>query len=843
MKTKNTLFLLSFLSIQFVNAQNLQWTPRGIGGGGALFAPSINPVNDNEFYMGCDMSELFHTTDFGNTFSQEHFQTIQGGHNSTMRFTMFVNIRYCIDYSGYIPQPVKSTTNGTTWDLLPGNPDPSEETYTIHVDYNQPNHILISYYSKIYFSNDGGNSFTLIYTAANIGSGVLVGGVFFDGNNIYIGTNDGLIISNDNGISFSVANIAGIAAGEAIFSFAGAKQGSITRFFCVTADPNDIYVGIPGSDYWGFIKGVYSLDYGSGNWISKLNGININTDFLMYVSMAQNNINVAYLAGSNSNGEPNVMKTETAGTLWAHVFNTTNNQNIFTGWCGYGGDRGWGYAECAFGFAVASNNSNKLLFTDFGFVHTSSNGGATWKQSYLSTADQNPMGATTPVFKSYHGNGLENTTCWNMLWPDPTHLFSAFSDINGVKSDDGGITWKMAGATTLNSTYYFQKHPSNGKLYAATSSIHDMYQTTRLTDAIIDPGDGDIMFSANNGQSWLQLHDFNHPVIWTAIDPNNFNRMYASVIHYAGGVGEGGIWMTNDLQNNSTSVWTKLANPPRTEGHPLTIKVLNDGTLVCSYSGRRNSSGIFTNSSGVFKMNPGSSTWTDVSDAGMLYYTKDLVIDPFDANQNKWYACVWSGWGGAPNGLGGLYKTTNRGQTWTRIFSGADRVSSITFSPTNQNEIWMTTETDGLWHCININNASPTFTQITSYPFRQPERVFYNPYNSNELWVTSFGNGMKMANLSATSVEEISTDDNDVEIFPNPISEKFRVLCKESFGQSLKFNVQRLEILNLMGVKVLDENISGKNQTEINVSRFPKGIYLVKIFFDDKIIIRKIVLK
>lgn len=832
MKTNRLIILLIVLATQ-VTAQNLQWNSRGVGGGGALFAPSINPVNDNEFFVGCDMSELFHSTDFGNTYTQEHFQTIQGGHNSTIRFTSFVNVRYCIDYSDYTPQPVKSTTNGTTWNLLPGNPDPSEETYSIHVDYNQPNHVLISHYNQVYFSSNGGTNFNLIHTAANSGAGCLVSGTFFDGNNIFIGTNDGLIVSTDNGNIFSVVNVAGIAAGEVIFSFAGAKEGNTLRFFCLTADANDIYVGIPGSDYWGLVKGVYSLDYGSGNWISKMNGININNDFLMFVGMAQNDIDIAYLAGSNSIGEPNVMKTINAGTSWTHVFNTSNNQNIYTGWCGSGGDRGWGYAECPFGFAVAPNYANKLLFSDFGFIHVSSNGGVTWKQAYLSTSDQNPMGGTTPVFKDYHSNGLENTTCWNMLWSDATHVFSAFSDINGIKSDDGGITWKMAGATSLNSTYYFLEHPTNEKLYAATSSIHDMYQTTRLTDAIIDPGDGDIVFSANNGQSWQQVHDFNHLVMWLALDPNNSNKMYASVVHYAGGVGEGGIWMTSDLQNNSSSIWTKLANPSRTEGHPFTIKVLNDGTLVCSYSGRRNAAGVFTNSSGVFKMNAGSSTWTDVSDAGMLYYTKDLVIDPYDASQNTWYACVWGGWGGPPNGLGGLYKTTNRGQSWTRIFSGADRVSSITFSPTNQNQIWMTTETDGLWRSTNINAATPSFTQITSYPFRQPERVFYNPYNSNEMWVTSFGNGMKVTNLTSTEVEEVNLNEQ-IEIFPNPVSDKFTV-------SGLQFPVE-LKVYDVLGNEIFFETISTAN-CQLSTANWLRGIYFLKVFSEGKMAVKKIILE
>ena len=44
---------------------------------------------------------------------------------------------------------------------------------------------------------------------------------------------------------------------------------------------------------------------------------------------------------------------------------------------------------------------------------------------------------------------------------------------------------------------------------------------------------------------------------------------------------------------------------------------------------------------------------------------EDIVIDPHDATRSTWYACVFSGWGGVaggpPNGLGGLYRTTNRG--------------------------------------------------------------------------------------------------------------------------------------------------------------------------------------
>jgi len=59
--------------------------------------------------------------------------------------------------------------------------------------------------------------------------------------------------------------------------------------------------------------------------------------------------------------------------------------------------------------------------------------------------------------------------------------------------------------------------------------------------------------------------------------------------------------------------------------------------------------------------------------------------------------------------------------------------------------------TDGLWHTSNIHAASPVFTRVASYPFRQPERVFFNPYNTSEVWVTSFGNGLMVGNLGGTA--------------------------------------------------------------------------------------------
>jgi hypothetical protein len=286
------------------------------------------------------------------------------------------------------------------------------------------------------------------------------------------------------------------------------------------------------------------------------------------------------------------------------------------------------------------------------------------------------------------------------------------------------------------------------------------------------------------------LHDFADPVIWLTLDPNVANKMYACVIHSV----NGGIYVSSNINLGAASTWTKLSNPPRTEGHPYNIHVLNDGTLIAVYSGRRNAAGTFIASSGVFKSTNGGTSWTDISDAGMFYWTKDLIIDENDPAQNTFYCCVFSGWGGPPNGLGGIYKTTNRGTSWTKINS-SDRVESCTINPNNANEMYFSTESEGLWMTSNLNVASPVFSKVTNYPFMHPVRMIFNPFNENELWVTSFGNGLKLGLLDNCSapvnliVSGVTSTTGTVTWDEVPSADSYRVTRKVTGGGTFNTNV------------------------------------------------------
>jgi photosystem II stability/assembly factor-like uncharacterized protein len=517
-----------------------------------------------------------------------------------------------------------------------------------------------------------------------------------------------------------------------------------------------------------------------------------------------------------------VLQSVDAGGTWNNVFKTSNNQNIATGYCGANGDLGWTWAGLLFGINVCPKNSSVLLISDFGFVHKTTNAGANWKECYTKIENQNPENNATPKNKDYKSAGdINQVSIWQTYWVDSNIIWQCASDIKAVRTTTKGALWNFNyTGHTENTAYRVAKNISNNTLYMATASIHDLYQSARLTDAILDATNntGAIKYSTDNGATWLMMHDFSNIVCWVATDPNNANKLYASVVNSTDG--NGGIWVTNNANLNAGATWTKLANPPRTEGHPNNIFVLNDGKVVVSFNARRAPG--FTTSSGVFLYDATFNTWTDKSDNAMQYWTQDMTIDPNDASQNTWYACVYEGWGNAnTQGIGGLYKTTNRGTTWTRIWSSV-RCMSATVAPTNANEIYVSTETEGLYYTNNASSATPIFTQ-TNFPYRNVLRTFFNPFIANEIWVNTFGGGAWASSTIANNINNLKPNFN-IAIYPNPAS---AFLIIDVLANENAFYAYR--IFDINGKQIMHNKITS-NKTQIDLSAINNGEYLMKLF-------------
>jgi len=821
MRLNYAVLLCVFTSITTLAQVPTQWGSRGIGGGGAMFALSLNPTRDEEFFAGCDMSELFHSTNGGQSYSIVPFLQANGNHNSTVRFTNVAGLLYTINYkmNGVLDHivPAKSTDGGMSWSILPGTPDESEETRTINVDFEHPDRIVVSTYGTISASLDGGATFKTIHTAANNGAGNVVGGVFFDGDHILIGTNDGLLESKNGGTTFALATTAGIPSTETMWSFAAGKTGSTVQCICLTAT-SDVFVGHNPWEYSGFITNVYTLSDGPTKTWVKRTAI-ANGESPMYCSMAWNNASTMYIGGNAANA-PMIKKSIDGGASWTPVFLASNNMNIATGWSGSGGDRAWSFGESVFTLAVAPYNANVVMFGDYGFLHRTTDAGGTWSQVYTNPVTSHTVGQPTPRRAYYKSIGLENTSCWSLCFASAMTIIGCYTDIKGTISTDGGSSWSFDYTGHDANTMYRCVRDKNAVLFAATSNIHDLYQSTRLADAQLNANDamGKVIKSTDLGHTWTDVHAFGHPVYSVALDPSNERIAYASVVHSQ----QGGIYVTKDLEKAGASTWTKLPAPSRTEGHPACLTVLKNGNVLCTYSGRRVSGApTFTQSSGCFLYNSVAGTWKDVSDPNMQWWSKDVVVAASDPTENTWYVAVFSGWGGPANGKGGLYRTSNAGTSWKKIFD-ADRVTSCTIDPENSNLIYATTEVEGLWYTVNGTSETPTWLRDQNFPFRQPERVYINPFDHAEVWVTTAGNGLRVGrNAPATAVDDVRNEAPiEITIAPQPAGATCRVIVRDP-----SIIISAIVLRNATGSEVVRTT-----ESTIDLTSLAQGVYSVDVY-------------
>jgi photosystem II stability/assembly factor-like uncharacterized protein len=247
------------------------WSSRGPGGGGAFFSPSFSPYNSNELYTVSDMSGLYHSTNLGQSWSVADFRQIQGGPASQVQFTSNPNILYTLDYSdnssgGSSTAPTESTDGGATWHQVSGWNGSDDQALSLFANPASTTQLLVTDYGNLFFSNNSGQSFTQVFTDTT-GQGCWVGGVFWAGNNIYVGTDAGLLVSTNGGGSFSMSTAMGLPSGSSILSLAGAQQNGVTRLVCITANSSDVFNGLEtGSIPPGSYSGTFTLTPGQSSW-------------------------------------------------------------------------------------------------------------------------------------------------------------------------------------------------------------------------------------------------------------------------------------------------------------------------------------------------------------------------------------------------------------------------------------------------------------------------------------------------------------------------------------------------------------------------------------------------
>jgi len=190
-------------------------------------------------------------------------------------------------------------------------------------------------------------------------------------------------------------------------------------------------------------------------------------------------------------------------------------------------------------------------------------------------------------------------------------------------------------------------------------------------------------------------------------------------------------------------------------------------------------------------------TYNNIADE----YLKQYGASTFNANFDTIFYCVMKKFLTPSNGL--PIDLSKAGDTYTRDFNyefqGDYRLPKDAIDPIN-----LSTE-----HSVeNFNNIFLVYW-IQDY---QTKEVFQAGSNST----------------NSVGLPNVETKDNRIAVYPNPVRNLLNIQSQN--------NVQRIEIFNLMGQKVIDTH-----DTEINTSDLTSGVYVVRVATDKGIATSKFV--
>ena len=831
----STLFFWSIATTLLAqNPDTAYFSSHGPGGGGYTYVPVISPHNPELIFMNCDMAGVYRSDDGGDQWHLLPYLQLVSKNKGKIQFcshpdTLYTLRRQRLNTTDpyWRSEPVISSDGGYNWQVLP---DPaSSGLHRLEADPNSCRRLIANEYNRLFFSNDGGQNWSEVFHPAD--DNVCLGGVFWDGPNIFVATNHGLLVSKDNGENFNIENHPGLPE-TGIYQLSGVKNNGLIQLYAIPVPASEQYAWLDVLEYRGKLKGLFRLDYSPGATWQNLRQ-NIPEAFeIAWVEPVRNHPNTIWLAAASADDQPQIFKSMNAGQSWQAMLDFSGNANIATGWAGENGAFWLTFNGAALGLAADPNNPDHVLFSD-GNGHRSKDGGLSWQATYVQPDSRNTPGQAAQIDKYYKSSGLDVTTAHQVFWNGPNAMYVCNTDIGQTFSQDGGVHWTFSrnlfhdwGPLANNNWYRMVRQASSGHLLAAIAGINDFYQDGRLSDEQLDQVPGLVARSTDGGMHWDTVFNFGHGVVWIENDKLLPQRLYASVAHSTAG----GIFMSDD---NGAS-WVKLPAPPRTEGHPYNLISLNDGSLLATFAARETGTGSeLSESSGVFLLPPGSNIWQDRTAPEMRFFTKDICVDPHDPAQNTWYATVWGRYSVfSPNpdthsGKGGLYKSNDRGQNWVRIYAD-EQAQNLSFHPDNPDLAFLCLENNGLFACSNLRSNQPEFRRLENFPFWRPKRTFFNPYNVQELWVCTMGGGIWK---TALTPEMVGTDAlpmlSGISLYPNPATTDF----------SLNINVLQagnygVELIGLHGHVLSSRQMqlaTGKQVLAYNLLNQAPGVYFVRI--------------
>lgn len=727
------------------------YKPLGVGGGGAMSGVAISPYS-NLWFVGTDMGTLFRSTDLGLSWLPvNHLQAVFNSDLPRAVSPGFSSDGETVFHASRGITPKRSLDGGLTFSAISMNLSSGEYIKYWHSHSSNEDFIYSGTNKGLLVSENKGVSWT---RASGITEETLGSFIDYSTNTFYQATANGIWKSTNNAKTFTKVFT---PSGIKIRQFTGGRDSNGVTFSF--SDNN-------GTSACGWAN-AYLSDWGQTSINNTMNtcgyvwtadaSLNFTRTSQVvgdHLKMAENDSRTIYVTGGKSwirQYGTKVHVSKDKGATWNLKLHQMNwDVTPFAAWprekleySAVALDVGW-YDDGYESFEINRRDSKIAAGSGYFFIHSTLNTGDNWKAPFTEYADT----GTSAAKKKWKTRGIEVISVYRIKYHPRNSdlLYAATADIGGLVSIDGGKSFRISQARyNSNYDYAFDSLDQN-VVYAASGASHDWPNDWHANSIV---SEGGIFKSSNKGLSWTRLTP----------TTNGFNRQFLSVgydsLHgtlYGGSHGGG---IARSLDNGAT--WS-FFNTGLPSGEKIIPQIEVDPHTGNVYALLTGDAPSFTNqaATGIYFLDVarGSSTWTLLrgnvnypsgADAGyrVWFYPTAFAID-FNSPNTIWMTDYENN----KNWLmTGVWKSTDRGQNWTRVLQ-LTHATDIKIDPTDPNKVHAAGyyTLDGSWGKggqYSSRDGGATWTKNAVPTLQQNSRsILIHPEDPSKLIYSYFGGGM-----------------------------------------------------------------------------------------------------
>jgi len=695
------------------------WQVIGPGGAGGMFLPTVSPHNPNLVLEHCDMTGSYISFDAGRSWRMFNLRGTAAAFAFDPRDPKVIYAGNQVLY--------RSDDTGRTWKMI--LPDPSRNTAEhMRDDHAAP---MVTTDDRAYMPNVRISQIAIDPA---------------DSNRLYVVFGGGrkasrarLCFSKDRGATWTVVkDFSGesvllvyfdrgprVVASSGVLSLAGSEW---TRAAGPSSAPVQWASGGEGLLYATSADGLFTSRDAGKTWRALKDTLPGAPQF-QAVACATLHPRAAYVAFEYPKAAKQVWagiaKTTDGGDHWTPVYQTTQRSaaNVEDAWI----EAFYGGTGPIVDLGVAPSNPDICHATDHcPRAFRTLDGGKTWQQT-ISEHVADDRWTTT---------GYDVTTCYGVHF-DPFRrdtMFISYTDIGLFKSEDRGQTWKSSingiPQKWRNTTYWVAFDPQvKGLMWGGFSRTHDLPRAKMWQRFDPDQFSGGAGTSTDGGEHWTITSTGMPETSVTHILLDPASPVGARTL-YACGFGRG---VFKSVDNGKT--WT-LKNDGIEKRQPFAWRITraDNGTLYLVVSRRNERSYKDAEDGALYKSSDGAEHWAKMKLPAGANGPTGLTLDPKD--NRRMYLSTWGTLLDDGDAGGGVFLSTDGGETWRNIFDQSQHVYDVTVDPRDPNILYNCGFEVGAWRSTD---RGATWARIRGFNFKWGHRVIPDPADPARIYITTFG--------------------------------------------------------------------------------------------------------